>query len=60
MGPQVRAHLIPPEDGQRLSHGFSVGQDEVQHPISIKVCHHTPCNNMDCVLAISQETTAIS
>lgn len=56
VGPEVRAHLISPEDGQRLSHGLSVGQDEVQHPISIEVCHHTPCNNADCTLAIGQET----
>lgn len=56
MGPEVRAHLISPEDGQWLSHGLSMGQDEVQHPISIEVCHHTPCNNADCTLAIGQET----
>lgn len=55
-GPPVHAHLIPAEDGQRLSHGFSVGQDEVQHPISIEVCHHTPCNNMACALPIGQGT----
>lgn len=56
VGPHVHAHLIPAEDRQRLSHGFPVGQDEVQHPISIEVCHHTPCNNTDCALATSQET----
>lgn len=55
MGPEVCAHLVPPEDRQRLSHGLSVGQDEVQHPVSIEVCHHTPCNNADCTLAIGQE-----
>lgn len=55
VGPKVCAHLISPEDGQRLSHGLSVRQDEVQHPVSIEVCHHTPCNNADCTLAIGQE-----
>ena len=57
-GPGVHAHLVPPEDGQRLSHGLPVGQDEVQHPISIEVCHHTPCNKADFALAIGQETQA--
>lgn len=32
-----------------------MGQDEVQHPVSIEVCHHTPCNKADFTLAISQE-----
>lgn len=56
MGPGVHAHLVPPEDRQRLSHGLPVGQDEVQHPVSVEVCHHTPCNNADFTLAIGQET----
>lgn len=56
VSPEVHAHLIPPEDGQWLSHGLSVGQDEVQHPVSIEVCHHTPCNSTDFTLAIGQET----
>lgn len=42
-GHEMRAHLIPSEDGQWLSHGLSVGQDEVQHAISIEVGHHAPC-----------------
>lgn len=54
--PGAHAHLVPPEDRQRLSHGLPVGQDEVQHPVSIEVCHHTPCNKADFTLAIGQET----
>lgn len=56
MGPQVRAHLIAPEDGQWLSHGLSVRQDEVQHSVSIEVCHHAPCNNADCTPATGRES----
>lgn len=56
MGPKVHAHLATLEYRQWLSHGLPVGQDEVQHPISIEVCHHAPCNNTDFTLATGQET----
>lgn len=35
-------HLGALKDGEWLCHGLAVGQDEVQHPIAIKICHCTP------------------
>lgn len=43
-GPNGPAHLVAPEDRQRLSHRLSVGQYEVQHAVSIEVGHHAPCS----------------
>lgn len=38
-------HLDALEDGDGLCCGFAMGQDQVQHPITIKVCHCTPCKD---------------